>query len=49
VTVVCPVCRDVVHTFAGCIVVHGSRSHGVFVMCAGSSTAFCSVSDCCSL
>lgn len=45
----CPVCRDVVHTYRGVFVIHGSHYHGVFSACAGSSTPYCSFMDfsCC--
>lgn len=45
--VVCPVCRDVVHVYAGYIVVHGSRHHGSFSTCSGSRQSY--IQDCCGL
>lgn len=45
----CPVCREVVHTSCGCIVVHGSKSRGFFVVCAGTGSPVSSVLDCCSM
>lgn len=48
--VVCPVCRDVVHTSNGHFLSHGSVSHGAFSMCSGSFSPICTVSsDCCSI
>lgn len=44
--VVCPVCREVVHTFSGVIVSHGSSRHGVFDVCFGSGSSLMSCSDC---
>lgn len=45
--VVCPVCRDVVHVSGGYIVIHGSRSHGVFYPCVGSRQSY--IQDCCGI
>lgn len=45
--VTCPVCRDVVHVYAGYYVVHGVRIHGVFETCIGSSTPVGTICDSC--
>lgn len=46
--VVCPVCRDVVHTSSGYILRHGAKHHGMFLVCAGSGTIYCCNPDeCC--
>lgn len=47
--VVCPVCRDVVHTSAGYILRHGSNYHGRFSVCSGSGTSYVQPSDCCGI
>lgn len=38
--VVCPVCREVVHTSNGYILLHGTTYHGKFYECAGSNTSY---------
>lgn len=43
----CPICRSVVHVYAGFILTHGSRHHGVFNVCAASRTPICVSADCC--
>jgi len=45
--VVCPVCRDVVHTSNGYILPHGTTYHGKFSLCAGSRSPYCVNSDSC--
>jgi len=46
----CLVCRDMVHVAAGYYVRHGVYHHGVFSICAGSSTPYCLAADsCCSI
>lgn len=44
--VVCPVCREVVHTSNGYILPHGSMSHGVPKYCAGSYSLIGVKCDC---
>lgn len=44
--VVCPVCRDVVHTSCGYIIRHGPRAHGTVVVCSGSGTPYVSCVSC---
>lgn len=45
--VVCDVCREVVHVSAGYIVRHGSRTHGVVSVCAGSGRPYAGFLDSC--
>lgn len=45
--VVCPVCCDYVHVFAGYIVRHGTKGASVFNLCSGSGMSY--VEDCCGL
>lgn len=47
--VVCPVCREVVHTSCGYILRHGSKYHGFSAVCAGSGTSYCFTDSCCSV
>lgn len=44
----CPICRDVVHVYAGYFVRHGVHHHGRFELCSGSGSPVFIVSDCCS-
>lgn len=46
--VVCPVCREVVHTSGGYILNHGATSHGNVDICAGSGTPYAVKCDSCS-
>lgn len=44
---VCPLCREVVHVYAGYFVRHGVRDHGHFQLCAGSGSPHCVSADSC--
>lgn len=44
--VVCPVCREVVHTTAGYILRHGFKNHGRIMVCSGSGTPYVSCISC---
>lgn len=47
-TVVCPVCRDVVHVSCGFILRHGFRYHLKFQICSGSGMPYVVSCDSCS-
>lgn len=48
--VVCPVCREMVHTYNGYILKHGIKYHGKEDLCAGSETPYSlTIEGCCSL
>jgi len=47
--VVCPTCREVVHTSNGVIVSHGVHHHGIFSVCGASGSPIHPICDSCAV